>query len=125
MRMTERYGRPEGGERGIEKRWRCLDGEYETECSLCTVPPGAGQEDSYALVGDAGRKNVEKKLRAHIARTSEWHDARVRMEPLSQIEMKSELIAHHAAREWRPPMERAFLKVGLMGVSRVRQCCAR
>jgi hypothetical protein len=145
---------------------------------------------------------VEKKLRAHIARTSEWHDARVRMElarelraeggalaslvdvlehkhlrlarewrycsniwqhkhasrpsgtqsslqpqsafssgterlrtitewcnsqqlhfaqpakPLSQTEMKSELIAHHAAREWRPPMERAFLKVGFMGVSR-------
>jgi hypothetical protein len=49
------------------------------------VPPGAGQEDSYALVGDAGRKNVEKKLRAHIARTSEWQDARVRMQLAQEL----------------------------------------
>ena len=40
---------------------RCIDGTHAAGCALCTPAPPAGEEASYELTGEIGKKNGEKR----------------------------------------------------------------
>lgn len=52
--------------------FRCIDPSHPPGCARCTPAPALEEENDYQLVGDPGRKNGEKKLRALLSRTPEW-----------------------------------------------------
>ena len=51
---------------------RCVDPAHAADCARCSAPPHPRDASRYELVGDPGRKNGEKKLRALLTRTREW-----------------------------------------------------
>jgi hypothetical protein len=50
---------------------RCIDAEHPPDCARCT--PAPLDASAVELVGECGRKNGEKKLRALVTRTPEWN----------------------------------------------------
>ncbi len=42
---------------------RCLDGSHAPGCVACCAPPEEHAQGEYELVGDAGKRNGEKKVR--------------------------------------------------------------
>ena len=53
---------------------RCLDSSHLQPCGLCTAVPEEeeGGATAVELVGVAGKKNGEKRLRSYLSRTPEW-----------------------------------------------------
>ena len=53
---------------------RCLDTSHMQPCALCTAVPEEEEGGATAceLVGLAGKKNGEKRLRSYLSRTPEW-----------------------------------------------------
>jgi len=64
---------------------RCLDGSHSVPCALCTAAPGAGEAETWMLVGDPGRKNGEKKLRALLNKVPEWNSGEARESLAAQL----------------------------------------
>ena len=58
--------------------FRCLDASHGVVCCACSPAPSAEAMGSYELRGDAGRRNGEKRVKAALLRTREWHAAPAR-----------------------------------------------
>lgn len=59
--------------------WRCLDATHAASCEHgCTPAPDGSAAEAAALVGDRGKRNGEKLLRALLLRSPEWHSAGAR-----------------------------------------------
>lgn len=59
---------------------RCLDASHPgATCAVCHPPPEEGDDDFYELVGEQGKKNGEKLLRAQLAKCAEWKDDAARL----------------------------------------------
>jgi hypothetical protein len=52
---------------------RCLDSAHASPCALCTPAPAEAETADYEVVGEVGKRNGEKLLRALLIQTREWN----------------------------------------------------
>lgn len=66
---------PSAGQAAARGAFKCLDASHGAGCVSCLPAPDISEAASYELRGDAGRRNGEKRVKAALLRTREWHAA--------------------------------------------------
>ena len=73
--QQQQQARPEARPPRDEQGLKCIDPSHTAQgarCTVCRPPPSFREINQFKLVGDAGLKNGEKKLRRFIQLTEEW-----------------------------------------------------
>ena len=96
---------------------RCLDQRHGAACALCRRVPAVGEELDFELVGEVGKKNGEKLLRALITATPEWRSAQARHDAAAYFDTQPD--EQRVAAALRSKTSAALRKVNLLALARL------